>query len=167
MILKLNELWATSVAPRPLQPSPSSTVSHMTTYYILLHASSLLYLRGWDLGDAKGEGLLLLADGQAKLAKNETVPCSTAPVPPPPGLNMKPHHVVLFTECRILRDWVFLLPVTLFSRKPTHTLSSILHWMNRLCSLLCSRQGEVFLQDVGAYLEMEITGNRRLQEALE
>ena len=115
---------------------PSSTISHMTTYYILLHVSSLLRLWSWGWGDAKGEGLLQLTDGQAKLMKNWTVPCSTAP--PSLGLYMKPHHAVLFFECRILRDWVFMLPVISFSHEATYTLSSILHWINRLCSLLCS-----------------------------
>lgn len=164
MIFKLNYELLQSLLFHFSPLHPSSTVSHMITYYVLLHASSLLCLRGWDWGDAKGQGLLLLTYGQAKLTKNQTVPCSTAP--PSPGLNMKPHHVELFTECRISRDWVFMLPVILFSHNPTHTLSSILHWVNRLCSLLCSSQGELFLQDIRVYLEMEITGKRRLQEDL-
>lgn len=60
--------------------------------------------------------------------KNQTVPCSMAP--PSLGLSMKPRYIEFFTNGRVLRDWVFMLPVILFNHKPIHTSDGISHWMN-------------------------------------
>lgn len=79
----------------PLHPSPA--VSHMTTPFCFTPP----LCRVWGAGTGeipRGKGSCC---SQAKLMKNPTVPCSTAP--PSPDLNMKPHHMVLFTDSRITR----------------------------------------------------------------